>query len=718
MTKKLHLIPLLALTMGGGMASPRRKKLHLIPLLALTLAIGTKANAATDAATDVTSTYLVNPSFEYSASGTANSAQALKAGTDIYGWTIPSTSTGYFNISIGSSSACEGKGFGIPPPAAADYYFFTRHGWNGSGTEYTITTTSATQLVPGTYTMKFNYQGVDASNSSTASKQLSYIQVSAVDSRGQVLNSVKAHKFVLGNKGTNSGFGSTWNTDSVTFTVTSAGTIKFNVLFHYGAERRSDMVVDNFTLRCDSVAITTTDYTDLNSAITNAEARTLGFETGEYAPYNNITPLTALATAKAIDQTAATLKATVDSLVNVLNNSWTVNTEEVNAVYDAHFDKATTKQNGFTIPYGWYDPQIDNAKLGWDVRVVDPTNGKGVTATEYDRALMMKFQTNYGSTTGYTLPLEKGVYELAFIYGGFNEVGARIINFTSGDSITVAPVTASVTAPTNTAHTDASSTSWVNYKSYVTIPTATNYVLNFNKTKDAQNQLVISDIVLRKAVAVDETLSENSTAAPTESYANVTLERTFQKGWNSLVLPFATSTTELGATKAAAYSGTNGTTINFTTVESLKANTPYLVYFDAAPTANLTFSNKVISPSSSLTVADTAHTAQFSFVGTYVAEPTSPIASGDYVVVSSGIQKAAGSNTLKGYRAYLKAVSSSASAKQMIINIDNQVVTGIDAAQIKQAVSANGKMYNLAGQRVNSSYKGIVIKNGKKLINK
>ena len=44
------------------------------------------------------------------------------------------------------------------------------------------------------------------------------------------------------------------------------------------------------------------------------------------------------------------------------------------------------------------------------------------------------------------------------------------------------------------------------------------------------------------------------------------------------------------------------------------------------------------------------------------------------------------------------------------------VVTSIDAIA-SETENANAPMYNLAGQRVNNSYKGIVIKNGKKFFN-
>ena len=44
--------------------------------------------------------------------------------------------------------------------------------------------------------------------------------------------------------------------------------------------------------------------------------------------------------------------------------------------------------------------------------------------------------------------------------------------------------------------------------------------------------------------------------------------------------------------------------------------------------------------------------------------------------------------------------------------------TGIDAPVVKIDNNGKGKIYNLNGQQVNDSYKGIVIQNGKKVIKK
>jgi len=48
----------------------------------------------------------------------------------------------------------------------------------------------------------------------------------------------------------------------------------------------------------------------------------------------------------------------------------------------------------------------------------------------------------------------------------------------------------------------------------------------------------------------------------------------------------------------------------------------------------------------------------------------------------------------------------------------SQGATGIEAVKAAKAVKADNVMYNLAGQKVDAAYKGMVIMNGKKFMNK
>lgn len=47
-----------------------------------------------------------------------------------------------------------------------------------------------------------------------------------------------------------------------------------------------------------------------------------------------------------------------------------------------------------------------------------------------------------------------------------------------------------------------------------------------------------------------------------------------------------------------------------------------------------------------------------------------------------------------------------------------ETVDGIESVYTLPETDGNNQMYNLSGQKVNSSYRGIVIINGKKVINR
>lgn len=221
-------------------------------------------------------------------------------------------------------------------------------------------------------------------------------------------------------------------------------------------------------------------------------------------------------------------------------------------------------------------------------------------------------------------------------------------------------------------------------------------------------------------------LDEKSTTAPTASdeYKKYTFTRTFNQGWNSLVLPGTTTVAKLGAAEAIEYTSStmNGTTatLNFNAVTDLKANTPYMVYFDEEKTVDVSCVAKMPSDASPTTADD-----NYSFVGTYKRYEKqvkgNPIEANDYLVSSVGFMKTTkGGNPISAFRAFFHAVTAEAKNASLGFTIDDSEVTGIRAIELEHALRGvdavgDGKFYNLAGQRVGSSYKGIVVKNGKKL---
>lgn len=86
-----------------------------------------------------------------------------------------------------------------------------------------------------------------------------------------------------------------------------------------------------------------------------------------------------------------------------------------------------------------------------------------------------------------------------------------------------------------------------------------------------------------------------------------------------------------------------------------------------------------------------------------------------YVNDKIGFYKWGTNNTLKNNRCYLPATKLNTTATAKGVVIDFGTVTGINAATLNPA-KADGKIYNLQGQEVSRSYKGVVIKNGRKVI--
>lgn len=214
------------------------------------------------------------------------------------------------------------------------------------------------------------------------------------------------------------------------------------------------------------------------------------------------------------------------------------------------------------------------------------------------------------------------------------------------------------------------------------------------------------------AVTLDEATDNTIEAMP----ANVTLKRSFVANkWNTLVLPFAVSDADVKTTfgadaKIVEYSNADDANINFTTsTKGIKANVPVLIMPAAVNPENTYTFNGV-----SIVVADPkAEGTSYSFVGRY--KPYN-LVNDDYMLYADKWWKTETGDTykIKAFRAYIKA-NTPAAAKQLNLVIDGQT-TGLKLNTVNGNIE--GETYNIAGQRVANSYKGLIIKNGKKIIKK
>jgi len=214
----------------------------------------------------------------------------------------------------------------------------------------------------------------------------------------------------------------------------------------------------------------------------------------------------------------------------------------------------------------------------------------------------------------------------------------------------------------------------------------------------------------------DVTLDEATDNTFEAMDANVTLKRSFVANkWNTLVLPFAVSAEDVKAkfgndAKVVEYSNAEDVNINFTTsTNGIKANVPVLIMPAAANDENTYTFNSV-----SIVVADPkADGTSYSFVGSY--NPYD-LVNDDYMLYADKWWKTETGDTykIKAFRAYIKA-NTPAAAKQLNLVIDGQT-TGLKLNTVNGNIE--GETYNIAGQRVANSYKGLIIKNGKKIIKK
>ena len=220
-------------------------------------------------------------------------------------------------------------------------------------------------------------------------------------------------------------------------------------------------------------------------------------------------------------------------------------------------------------------------------------------------------------------------------------------------------------------------------------------------------------------LVLDEKADNNTIEA--KRHATVYMDRTFNaNAWNTLVLPFDMTaeqvTVTFGAdTKLANYMGTtmneDGTyTLNFRTTDVITANTPVFVYGAKNVDTQTVEDVNVVEGEPVATPANAA----FAFQGSY---GKMQVNAGDWFISSdNNFYRAKGTESMKATRALFRATTAEAAAKGLTISIDGEA-TAIQGIVTDKADS-DAPAYNLAGQRVADNYRGIIIKGGKKYLNK
>ena len=454
------------------------------------------------------------------------------------------------------------------------------------------------------------------------------------------------------------------------------------------------------------------DYAALNTAITNAEANTLGFEEDEYAPYNNVAALTLLAEAKAIDQEKGNVKSIVQSITADLNDAtWTANEGKVDAIYDGQFatTEANTTSGDINLP-GW--TKVQGIRLLVKDENVDP----GLAYTDGKAAVFSWGGTTltYGEQTGYTLPLNVGeVYELtlkvsAWRDGDYPNWFSVKFNDTAEEDVQIVDPKNMGVKPINSADGNP----FVELKFYL-IPTENTTTLYIY----GNQHFTIADLSLKLAVAEDVTINETEDFTPTNTFANVTLNRTIKAAMNTVVLPFeltAEDIVTLGGEGAVAYTISDyaDDNLKFATAETVPANTPFFLKATAAGTS-FTFSKKFIEEGMPESVFGDGIG---SLLGSYAATfdvPVSDEMQTAYILSGGKFYKVDSAVTIKGTR-FCILLDGEHNANTLGFTFEDGEANAING--IANETAAPEGIYNLQGQKVEKATKGIYIINGKKVL--
>lgn len=216
--------------------------------------------------------------------------------------------------------------------------------------------------------------------------------------------------------------------------------------------------------------------------------------------------------------------------------------------------------------------------------------------------------------------------------------------------------------------------------------------------------------------------TESPFAIAASKDSKVSYDRTFTQNQPSTVcLPFALTAEELANVgKAYTLSAVSGSKATFTPVEAIEAYKPYLLI----PSADGKLLEKISAAKDIADVPDETKTSVsggYSFVGTLQAE-TSVKKDGMEVYGFSASEgkfvHASDKASIDAFRAYISVPSTALStAASRSIDLDFGGTTGINEIQNAHSSSA-AATYDVAGKRVGKNYKGVVISNGKKMIQK
>ena len=242
-----------------------------------------------------------------------------------------------------------------------------------------------------------------------------------------------------------------------------------------------------------------------------------------------------------------------------------------------------------------------------------------------------------------------------------------------------------------------------------------NYVI-FNNNGGTEGNQTVNISIDRSAteywVTCDGTYSDNkrNASASTSIPTGFNYTRSVTSGnFGTICLPYAAEVSGATVFKIVSTVGSGDaiTGINLESVDVLEAGKAYIF---KATSSELT---------ATLSGTYTAASAGYGMMGNLSSTPAT-VDNGNYIIFGNKIHKVNGATVTVGqYRGYitLDGIVEASARGVNFIGFEDEQATGIDL-NVNDNLNSDATMYNLAGQRVSENYKGIVVKNGKKFINK
>lgn len=578
------------------------------------------------------------------------------------------STSGWTSGSIGTNT---NEGYTDGAGNVAGKYF--DGGWSNTA-GVNITLTQNLTLPAGQYQLQITARGSDQLTSYTMSIGGESVDLPTESSTGGTFGRGWSDKYV------------TFESDGSELTLTIAATS--TEYYQWISFNRLRLV------KLDATLADATDYSALADAISDAEAN-LGFEDGQYAPYNNVESMTLLAAAKAINPTTNNVQKDVQDATTALEKAtWTANDGDVDAIYNGAF----AESNGWN-PKGW--TRSNNA---WGQQITGlntATNGvdEGTTTAWYYNS---NGAWEYGKDDIYTMPLVSNqAYVLSFKYSKHNsdwqswlkasvlndsDEGLEVVQFPGADD----------------------GTTYKHVKAYFTTGAAGNYILSIEQNGNAH----LTDVSLIKAASSTKNISENDDAVAATVltyYETVALTRTLSADyWNTFSVPFDAAIPE--GWSVYEFASAEDNVINFAKVTtSFEAGKPYLV----KPTddvVNPTFNNVIVKS----TEGSTDGTGDYKFAAQIYKKNLATDGTIAYLATDGSVKKLNKADGLKGLRAYFIIPAGGSGAR---ISFGDDETTGItDVRDLKD--NARGDIYDLQGRKVTTPTKGIYVVNGKKVVKK